>query len=506
MADQDLNIRIKTPAELGGLKAANQETKDLTNTTGKATAATVDQAKAVNTLGENLDKGAAAGRVIGEVTRGNVVALAQLGPVLKAVAAAFKTNPLFLIGSIAATVILPAVAKIAAGWKSVEDRAKEAGKASAEAASAALDAAATRSDNALAQTYKEIADRAAEARANIDAVTIAQTAQLDAEEAVALAEVQADKSISEVERLRRTGGIRREFRGRRFDRELGAIDAQEGVSAQRVTEAQAAAEAARAREQSGRTLIDSVSARSPEAVQRELEAAREEERRRAPLLREASRNVFSSPEDRQRRSDEAAQLTSRRANLEAELADAQENYATRLKAAQDSLIARIAAREKAEAEAEEAARAAAAERNVNAARRAALNIARSSQDVIEEIKTPGELEAAAAKDIERRQAAERAGTLDLIGSDSANTGTAIAQRLLGSNAAQTDEKVKAAAQALQAAAAAAREGGTSEAEAAALLAALVGVREVLTANNRTSSTLMREISNLRSQVEALRKP
>lgn len=495
-----IDIELRTKASGTGASDTAKAIDGVTSSSKKATTATVDHGKAVNDLGENFDKGAAAGRVLGEVSRGNVLALGQLGPVLKGLAALFKTNPLFLIGSIAATIILPAIAKIAAGWKSVEERAKEAGKASAEAGAAALAAASTRQDNALAKTYKEIADRAAEARANIDAVTIAQTAQLDADEAVALAEVQADKSISEVERLRRTGGIRREFRGRRFDRELGALDAQESVSAQRVTEAQSAAAEARAREQSGRAFVSTVATRSPETIKAEIQSAKAAEEA-AGVAATTLPGIFSS-----KNREALEEATLRRSVLEAELADSEANYATRLKAAQDALLARIAAREKAEAEAEEAARAAAAERNVNTARRAALDVTRASQDVIDEIKTPGEIEAAATKDIERRQANERANSLELIGADSANTGTAFAQRLLSTPAGKTDEKVKAAAEALREAAAAAREGGTNESEAQALLTALVGVREVLAANSRTSATLMREISTLQSQVNALRKP
>src|SRR5690606_38470236 len=90
---------------------------------------TADTAKGLNALGEAADKGASAGRVLSEVMRGNVAALTQLGPVLKASGAALLANPLFTIGATAATIILPTIAKIKEGWDEQAEAARKAGEA-----------------------------------------------------------------------------------------------------------------------------------------------------------------------------------------------------------------------------------------------------------------------------------------------------------------------------------------------------------------------------------------
>lgn len=480
MADP-VKIDIQTTASGNGAAKTAEGLKDVQAAAGKAGAATKDTAKDFNALGEQAEKAAGAGRVVGEVLRGNIGALAQIGPLLKAAGAAFAANPIFFIGSIIAAVALPALAKFKAGWKSVEDQAVEAGKASADAGGAALDAISKKQTNETAANFRDIATAAGEARAQIDAVTAALTAQVDADEAVEIAAINANPALGTLARAEQTAQARRAGRDRRAQIQTGALDAQEAVTASATESTRAVVARKRQQEEAAARLVGSVAARSPAVIQRELDAVQPR--------RDAITNggVIDKAEQ-----TELAQLGQQESDLRAELADATANYAQRLKQAQDRLASATEARADAAEALAEAEAKQAAERSVNQAKRAVIEVGTASANAVSDISVGAARTAS-------RKAAEREAALELIGADGANTATKFAQQLASSPAAKSDPAVKAAAAALAAAAQAAREGGTTEGEVQALIGAMEAIREVFVDNKRTSAILMREIATLKQQ-------
>lgn len=321
MSDSTVDIKITTTADTSGAKAAASAITGLEAASKGGASAAQAQAKATMELGESYEKGAAAGRVLSEVSRGNIFAFGQLGAVFKAVGQAFKSNPLFLIGSLAATLILPVIAKIGDGWEAQKKKAENAGKASADAAGAALDAIEKKRDNASEKYFHDISIAAEAAKSRIEAVSLALVAQIDAEEAVALATVEANTKLSESEKLTAKLAISREARGQRDKVELDKIDSGESrATAIAQASAAQAEQRRREREQSGR-LLGMTAARSPAVIEADLKKASQSEGFQA---------ISSSASDQAR----LAEAVQRKADLEAELVDAKANYETRNKAAQ----------------------------------------------------------------------------------------------------------------------------------------------------------------------------
>jgi hypothetical protein len=495
MADQTgIDIRIRTQADVAGARQAAQQLDEVKRVTEKVGQTAASTGKQVNDLGENFDKGAAAGRVIGEVARGNVLALGQLGAAIKALGALLKANligGLITLGSLAATVLLPLIK----GFRDSQQAAEKASKAvdATAAALAVLDA--DRAKEAAA-AMAEIAARASDARQQIDAVTQAITAQADADEAVALATISADESLTPLQRAERTADVRGSFRTKRQEIQLGQLAAQEQVSAAASAEAADQAAAARRLEEDRARLVERIQTRSPAQIEAELASARDTSMQAQATAGQVTRRTLD-PEARASAREAAEAAIQRVADLQDELADAEATYAQRLKAAQDRLLSATEARAAAEEAAAKAAAAEESERSLNAAKRTVIGIQTSSAGAVSEI----ELEA-------RRRSAEREaarqGTLELVGTDSANAATGFAQQLQRTPAGRDDPAVRSASEALAAAASAAREGGTTEAEAEALLSALREVAAVLAENKRSSATLQREIDTLRGQIATLR--
>lgn len=465
MADE-IKIPISTTADTSGAKAVASALGEVNAQATKGAVAAKNQAKGFSQLGETAEKGAAAGRVLGEVTRGNVLALGQLGPVLKAVGEAFKTNPLFLIGSIAATIILPVISKISDGWKAQKQAALEAGKASAEAAGEALDAISKKNDNVVEKQFKDIETAANNARAAIDAATNALVAQVDANEAVALAKIDADPSLTNEQRLVGRAGVREDARARRQQAQLDQLAQQEASSQVKAESDAAVVPGAKSREDSARRFLTTTAARSPDVIAREIkanEAAAEENRQTA-----GRKLGGRTSED-----DEALEeLGQRRADLEAEQADTAANYATRLKAAQDLLEKAIARRTEAEEKAAASADAAASERSINDQRRIGINSTGAAARKVAEITATAALPDAQGKDRLARLAAE--GELDQA--DATNLGSRTAVKVGGITAKLIDPAlVKSATEKAKAFAegpATADEGNALEAAIGPLIAAI----------------------------------
>lgn len=137
--DQKVKIDIATTADTTGAAAAAQSLQKVEQATGGATKAAQDQgresantAKNLNDLGESAEKGAAAGRNLAAAIDGNVFALANLGPQLKAIGAVVRANPLgaIFVGLSAGLALLPTLIQRLGGVaKSTEDAGKAAGEA-----------------------------------------------------------------------------------------------------------------------------------------------------------------------------------------------------------------------------------------------------------------------------------------------------------------------------------------------------------------------------------------
>lgn len=483
--------------ERGGktARASAEDIKTARTATEKTGDAAKDTARKVDAMGEDFEKGAAAGRVLAEAARGNIFAFGQLGAALKALASLIKTNlvgVLITLGAVAAQVLLP----IIKGFLDQKKAADEAAAAIGSTADAIAEIDRAHAEN-TARAFAEIARRAAEARTEIDAVTAAIIAQVDADEAVAVARINADESLTPLQRAEQLAKTRREAQGRRDTATVNKLAAEEATSAVKVDETQAQAEAARQREARLARMVEQAIARSPAAIRAELAALQEENISRLPYLEMQATDPLATQQQIDDALSEHLERRQRADDLKKELKQTEDGYADRVKAAQKRLLDATEARADAEEEATKAAREAAAQVSANAAQRAILRINAGGRDEAERISLDAQRRAA-ARDTERQ------GALDLIGADAASEGTRIAQGLRGSRAAAADPKVKAAADALAAAAQAAREGGTTEAEAEALLAALRGVAEVLAAQKRTSATLRKEIDTLQAQVNALR--
>lgn len=182
------NNEVKIPISLPGAGKAAQDAKGVAagldqvgNAAQKGSKATGEQAKQaqestkrLNELGEASEKGAAVGRLLGEVTRGNVFALAQLGSVLKATGAAVKTS-VFGIVLIGATALLNFLPGLIARLKGTKDEVDETAK-SADALAAAFEKAGKARGSALTAELENIKEQAKGAADELERVMRLQKA------------------------------------------------------------------------------------------------------------------------------------------------------------------------------------------------------------------------------------------------------------------------------------------------------------------------------------------
>jgi hypothetical protein len=434
MSDQDpkLEYKITTTADTTGADKAVKSVESLDKAAKETAKSTGDAGKALNQAGELSEKLSGGSRVVGEVLRGNLKALGQFPAVLKSIAAATVANPLFALGTIAGTLILPALQKIVDGWKAAGEAAKEAGRKSSEAADAARKAITEKQNNELAAEFKAIAAEAERAKQKIDEVAAAQIALVDANEAVALARIEANKGLTEVQRLEQRAATRNDFANRRLSIETDAIAAKqsEARGALRRTQEQLP-EADRNAEVAARRLND-ILVRSPAAIQAELDHLKAERvaiTRGGIPTREATARV---DEIKQRESD-----------AELELVRATESHAAELKAAQELLAATNKKREELLAEEAEMRKRINQQEESDALKLQVLRAKRASTLEVEAIQKPDQLKAAQAADkqaaAQRAERTKRRGEIELEAQDAARRGDYGAVEKLGAERAKLDK-------------------------------------------------------------------
>lgn len=234
--EKDLQIKITTSADTaaakqaaGALNEVDQAAKRA-GTTQKKTAEESTKAaqatgKAVNTLGEDFTKGAAAGRVLSEVMRGNVLAFGQLGAAIRALGALLKTNligTLFTLGAVAAAVLAPLIKGFIDTRKKIDettDSAKALGQVKLDGLRRELDV---------------LSGAASEAKMKFDLLQQSAAAIDDAQKALALAQIQSDPSLSAADKVTAAAGVEARFAARGTARERSAVafeveQAQRGV-------------------------------------------------------------------------------------------------------------------------------------------------------------------------------------------------------------------------------------------------------------------------------------
>lgn len=422
-ADQELKYKITTTADTAGADTATKSVERLDRATKETGKSAADTAKNLNQTGEVAEKLRGGAAAVQEVLRGNLRALGQFPAVLKAIAASVSANPLFALGTVIGLVLVPALQKLKDGWAEAAKASKDAVKAGAEAADEARRLIATKQNNALAEQLREIERSADAARRKIEELANAQAALVDAEEAVSLAQIDADKSLSEVDRLKRRAEVQSGARDRRYFLQVDAIDqtaSSRREELRRLQEQLPERDAAVSRAQ---RRVDQVGARSPDAIRRELDAADASARDRLPLLREASRNVFASSEKREGFAAEAEQIERRLSDLRKELADAEQKYAGELGRAEKALADATASREETAQKEAEMRRANEEADASDAIRLRVLRAQRSSTTQVEEIQRPDQLREAAERDREaaERRRAER-GNINMLTGDRIGSG------------------------------------------------------------------------------------
>lgn len=224
MPDNEVKIPIVTTADTSGAKAAASALDEVKKQTEKSADAAKVQSKAVNELGENFEKGAAAGRVFGEISRGNVLALGQLGAAVKAIGALLKTNligALLTIGAIGATILLP----IIKGFMDKKKAADEAAK-SVDSVTAAAKKLGEQELDTLKRELDAIAGRADDTLAALNAAIAAASELADAQDQLDIAKIEADPSLTAEDKVKRRADIADRAAARRS---TTAINQAEGV-------------------------------------------------------------------------------------------------------------------------------------------------------------------------------------------------------------------------------------------------------------------------------------
>ena len=195
MSDQRVNIEIRTKADTTGAKQTEQALGNVNRAAGTTAKQAQQTARNVNELGENFEKGASAGRVLSSAMQGNVAAIAQLGPAIKALGAAMKTNligALVTLGGVLAATIIP----IMTGFKKKLDETEASAKRADEALQLRKDAV-----EKVSTAINQLATDAEAAEKQLRALQNRNDAIGDAKLGLELAQIRAREDLTDVERL-----------------------------------------------------------------------------------------------------------------------------------------------------------------------------------------------------------------------------------------------------------------------------------------------------------------
>lgn len=252
MADANYNVHVKTTADTSGAQQAAGALENVQRSTGSAARATDklaqsdrlatvqkrdktlaanEAAKRLAQLGEATDKGAAAGRVFGDIARGNVLALGQLGAALKALGTAAKAN-VFGVVLIAATGLLQLLSALNERlglWKTKMEATGKAAENSAQQVNQFVTAASR---------FEQLKDDLAEVRSQFEAITSSANSlrdQLDALDDAKLALALAQIDRQEVEDLARPGVSEDEQRRIKAEAEVARSGAQQAAAERRAS-------------------------------------------------------------------------------------------------------------------------------------------------------------------------------------------------------------------------------------------------------------------------------
>lgn len=195
MPDPRLDIEIRTRADTAGAKAATAAVQQTGKAAQEAANAAQQTAKSVNDAGEAFEKGAAAGGVLAAALQGNVFALTQLGPAIKAVGAAMKASligALVTIGGLLASTVIPLIA----GFRKKLDETEESAKRADQALQFRKEAI-----EEVSRAIHQLAKDADAAEKELRTLQSRNEAIADAKLAQTLAEIRAREDLSDVQRL-----------------------------------------------------------------------------------------------------------------------------------------------------------------------------------------------------------------------------------------------------------------------------------------------------------------
>jgi hypothetical protein len=285
MADEnrELEIKITTTADVGGVKQAEEAVKGLTSAAGNAAHGSGELGKEVKELGHQFHEAAGAGRVVAEVIHGNIGAIGHLGVAVKTIGTLLRTNligTLVTLGAVAAQVILP----IIQGFDQAKKKIEDATKASEQLAKTNLDS--------LQRQLTSAAEGADELRKKFEAAQSAKERLDNAEKAARLAGVRADTTLSEVDKVKQESAINEEFRQRDQKRKIDALTNQVKLTDQSASSAREAAN------QPNRDFADALESRKK---LREISAVRDE-------LADLQKKTGGSREEANARGDRIAEL------------------------------------------------------------------------------------------------------------------------------------------------------------------------------------------------------
>jgi hypothetical protein len=472
-------IQISTPADVSGAVASTAAIKDVGKATGAAATSTQAQAKATNELGENFEKGAAAGRVLSEVSRGNVFAFGQLGAAIKTIGVLLKTNligALFTLGAVAANILLPIIAGFMDKKKAVEDSTK-----AVEAATKAVKDLGEQRLETLQGALALIDETAKRTLEDLNDALDSAEKLADAQDRLAIARIEADPNLSESAKITARAGIADSAAARRS---AAAISLAEGVVGARRNAAQGASSvessaAGRFNEASGRV-------ESAASFRRNLEG--QVSGVRSEMANAAQGSLGFNEPAYLAAAGRLDELTDKIALLNAPEGQAREaGLKTDLLAATTALNdANKAALKSAEDLAESERKLA----KVRADQAAIVPVEKQ----IREIQTAGDLKTAAVKDTE-------AATLTTAGTQAGRFGS-FGRNV--ANGAGADTGLASVATALSAAAKAAQTDGTTREEVQAVIAAAQDLARELAARKQESTALNAALRTLTTQMQTVR--
>lgn len=340
--DQGLEVRITTPADTTGADATTSAVTKVAKAAAQGTAVAKENAEATKKQGDAakgagrdfLDQGeamsqaAAGGRVLTEVSHGNVAALLQLGSVVKATKAALSTT-LGVVGVLLAAGTA-AISKIQEEMaKKRENQLKlEADKATVafNAAQAAADRLNQQTTDAFAARLKAIDDAASRAVDRVQRLVDIAAKLDDVEKATQLAAIDADQSLTAEQKLNAKAEVNNSFASRAENRQRQVEDTQAGAAQGRFDDTVRATAAARAAANRARTAADATSGASLLELMKPLERQLAEMQKANPgadvsipaldRLRERFA-ATQTDEGKQRAAIAAAEAAAREADLKA---------------------------------------------------------------------------------------------------------------------------------------------------------------------------------------------